>query len=500
MAKINMSKIAAIALAGATALSTVVMSASATLTKSDDGKSVSGTVYKVVTVITDTDGIETPVTQWYTTESAAKTAAGEDGTVTTVNVTSVGSTVYISGGIVYDTETEGATAYKTTGSTTTTTTPSTNTAATPNSTYRYYSSTIYYSRSSGFYYPNLAALQNVEGTNVEYFSYTTSTPYSSTNRFFDPETGKYTSTPTEYGYAVTASSTITTVYRVNNKYYRTYSEALAAANNIAGYVYATTTDTTGNYFSHTTGKYYTTYNAAYAASGYNVNNIDVLSNSYDDYYNYYYGLYGDYYNYYGSYGYADPYYYYWLNKNNSSSSSSKDTTTATIGNKKGWTSIAAYLKKVSTGSSVTVDMNNETVIPSSVTSAIKGRNVTVKFVLDNGVTFTVNGKDVTTAKDVDIDTTYNTKSISTKLIKAAYKKNDAVSSAQLSIDAGTLGFTSDLTVKFSSKRSGYKAKLYRYNSAKNSLQLVDTATIGSTGKCNFDKVTKGGEFVIVIYK
>ena len=145
-------------------------------------------------------------------------------------------------------------------------------------------------------------------------------------------------------------------------------------------------------------------------------------------------------------------------------------------------------------------MNDETTVPASVLAAIKGRNVTVKFVLDNGATFTVNGKDVTSAKNVDIDVTYNTKSISKKLIQTAYSKNDAVSSAQLSIDAASLGFNSDLTVKFSSKRAGYKAKIYRYNASRNSLVLVDTATVGSNGKTTFDNITKGGEFVVVLYK
>jgi len=511
MAK-NISKIAAIALASATMISTFAMNASAVLTSSSDGKSVSGTVYKVDIKEKDSNGIEKTTTTYYTTEEAAKTAltaAGSTAKPTEVNVTTIGKTIYVAGGIVSTKESTGAAKYTTTGSTSTGTTTGGNvTYTTPSATYRTPSDTVYYSALTGFYYPNLAALQNVEGVHTDYSAYTATTKHSSTNRYFDPVTGMYTSSSANsYSYAVSGTSTTdsTAVYKVGSYYYPSYNAAYSAANGNTSLIswVKDYTSLPSNYFSEVTGTFYSSYAAALDASNGYSDKVTVFNGAYYDYYDYYYYYgYPYYYDYYGYYGYNDPYYYYFLNKNNSSSSSSssKDTTTATLGSKKGWKSIATYLKKVSAGSSATIDMNKETVIPSDVMSAIKGRNVTLKFVLDNGVTFTVNGKDVTTAKNVDIDTTYNTKMISTKLIKAAYKKNDAVSSSQLSIDAGTLGFNADLTVKFSAKRGGYKAKLYRYNASKNSLSLVDTATIGSTGKCNFDNVTKGGEFVIVIYK
>lgn len=506
MAKKNISKIAAIALAGATAFSTLAMTVSADLNLSTDGNSVSGTVYKYVYNKKVGEGITQPVTVYYTTKEAAAAAKeATNGTYSSVSVTTVGTYVTVSDGVVTKVESGTTGAYKTTGSTSTGTTDTSTSISTA---YRYATDTVYYSTLTNTYYPNLAALKYAEGSHT---SYTTSKPgiaYSSTNCYFDPTTGVY------YSYPLSSAS-----YIVSSSSNATYSTPLSS------YRYPSTY----SYYSYDTGMYYPNLNALKSVEGSNATYKTVVpataysstycyfnpitgsytssalnSSSYSvDYLYYYYGSdYYNYYSYYGYYDYTDPYFYYFLNKDysSSSSSSSKDTTTATLGTKTGWTSIAKYLKSVASGSTATIDMNSETVVPASVMSAIKDRNVTVKLVLDNGVTFTVNGKDVTTAKDVDINTTYNTKSISTKLIKAAYKKNDAVSSAQLSIDAGTLGFNSDVTVKFSAKRSGYKAKLYRYNAAKNSLQLVDTATIGSTGKCNFDNVTKGGEFVIVIYK
>ena len=376
----------------------------------------------------------------------------------------------------------------TTGSSTGTTTGSTTNSSSvglPVATYRTASDTAFKSTVTGYYYPNLSALRSVE-PNATYTTSSVAVPYSSTNCYFDPVLGYYTSANTTgYAYVVSKGtvSEETAVYKVNGYYYATYTAAYNAANGNSNLIQLWKDYTTlpSNYFSQVTGSFYSTYADALKASGNNASRVTVFNNASIDDTNY-----------------LDPYYYYWLNKQQSSTS--KDTSSATLGKRTGWTSIANYLSKVSSGSSATIAMNDETTVPASVLAAIKGRNVTVKFVLDNGATFTVNGKDVTSAKNVDIDVTYNTKSISKKLIQTAYSKNDAVSSAQLSIDAASLGFNSDLTVKFSSKRAGYKAKIYRYNASRNSLVLVDTATVGSNGKTTFDNITKGGEFVVVLYK
>lgn len=384
------------------------------------------------------------------------------------------------------------------------------TYSTPASAYQTASDKVYYSILTQMYYPNLNALLSVEGSHIYYYFITPSVPYSATNCYFDPHTGLYNPNPSALNsYKVTGTTSTTdetAVYLVNGLYYASYTTAYNAANKDASKITYVRDYTTlpSNYFSQVTGLFYTTYQLALTASN-NIaarvvvfNNAPTYGNSYYDY------LYGSLYNngYNGLYGlnYNDPYYSYWFNAYGGSSSNSKnDTTTATVGNKKGWNSIASYLQKANTGSSIDIDMNEETTIPDSVLSAIKGRNIDVTFVLENGVTYEINGKDVTTAKDVDITTKYNVKNISSSLVKAACKKNNAVSSAQISIDEGSLGFTADVTVKFAAKRAGYSAKLYRYNSSRDSLVLVDTATVKNSGKCTFNNVTKGGDFVIVLY-
>jgi len=278
----------------------------------------------------------------------------------------------------------------------------------------------------------------------------------------------------------------TAVYKVGSYYYPTYSAAFNAANGNEDIItkirdYAVLPY---DYFSQVTGSFYSKYADALKASNNEASKVTVFNNASTST---------------GNENSLDPYYYYWLAKQQGGTTV-KDTTSATLGKRTGWTSIANYLSGVSNGTSATVDMNKETTVPSSVLGAIEGKNVTVKFVQDNGASLTVNGKDVANAKNVEIDVTYNTKSISKKLIQNAFKKNGAVSSAQISIDEGSFGFESDLTVKFNSKRAGYSAKIYRYNSSRNSLQLVDTATVSNSGKTTFDGITKGGEFVIVLFE
>lgn len=275
----------------------------------------------------------------------------------------------------------------------------------------------------------------------------------------------------------------TAIYKVGDKYYYTYSSALSAAGgNEKSVLFVSDYVTPGNYFSSVTGGFYSTYNDALAASGNNTSNVITINGTASN----------------ENANTYDPYYYYFMNKNNASTSTSKDTSTVTAGNVKGWTALTKAIKNVKSGKSVTVKMNDETVVPSTFLAAIDGKNVTTKLTLDNGVVYTVNGKDIASTKNVNIETEYNTKNVPSKLVKAAYKKNDAISTAQISIDAGSFGFEADVTIKFNKKRAGDKAKLYRYNESKNSLQLVDTATIGSNGKTTFDGVTKGGDFVIVV--
>lgn len=507
MNKKTLGRIAAASLAAMTAVSAMGVSASAMV---GTGGVASGSIYQVTITETNSAGVTSTTTKYYTNETTANAAINGlgQGVAVTKSETTVNS-IFGNGTVIYVSPNGEITRNNTAGDKYTVSGSSSGTSSGTSSSngvsYPYQSTTykVYYG-SNGKWYPNLGSLYAAGATYVS----EKNSGYNATSGYiyFNVVDGYYTNTPSDQTVTIVGTSTAYDnynhhdydtydVYRVNGTYYPTLSAALAAAANnyslitkVADYSRPQT-----NYFSKTTGKYYSTYSAALAASGNSASNVHVFNYYSDNYYN---GYYDGYY-----YGYGDPYYYYWLQKQNSkddTTSTSNDTTTATVGNRKGWTAISKYLSSLKNGSSVSVSMNYETTIPSTVTSAIKGRNITVKFVLKNGVVFTINGNDISTASSIDIDTTYNTSMIPTKLIKAAYKKNDAVSNAQITISNGSFGADADVTVKFATKRAGCTAKLYRYNSAKETLSLVSTAKVQSTGKCTFGDVDKGGNFVIIL--
>ncbi|MBP1548499.1 MAG: hypothetical protein J6A05_00715, partial [Oscillospiraceae bacterium] len=277
MAK-NISKIAAIALASATMVSTLAMTVNAL--DVTDGKAT-GAIYKAVVTTTLSNGATQTTTTYYTN----KTKVPEGATVTTItDITSVtefkkGTSIYINPDGSITTTDNGTDAY------TTASKPSTSTGGTvsngsvvyttPGVSYRTPSDTVYKSDSTGMYYPNLSALQSVEGAGATYTSYTASTKYSSTNCYFDPTTGLYSNKGnTTYSYLInggsssTSASDSTSIYKVGNYYYPTYSAAYSAANGqstLITWIKDYTTAPT-NFFSEVTGAFYNTYAAALNAS------------------------------------------------------------------------------------------------------------------------------------------------------------------------------------------------------------------------------------------
>ncbi len=368
----------------------------------------------------------------------------------------------------------------------------------------------------GYYYPSYAAALaaasqgNYSVSNIT--PYTPSQGWTSTYTYFSYKTGEFYSSSTIIGsagsndyYTVTAKGTSSSTYTytvtrykssATGKYYLTAAEASAAG----GTVTTSTTNSNGYaWYNLSTGLFYSTEGYAKEASN---NSADVIYAPNYGYYNS--SAYYDNYYYYGSY-YNDPYYQYFYNKNNSTSTSTSTSTATTtavstepvISGTKivGWTSIVNNMSTYA-NKTLSIKMNESTQVTKSVLAAAKKNNVTLSLTLPNGVIWTIKGSDVATAKTISLDTTYNTQNIPTSLVSKA--KKGAVASAQFTIGQNTtLGCDADVTVKFSKSRAGKSVKLYRYNSAKNTLVLVDTAKITSTGAATFT-VAQGGDFIAVI--
>lgn len=360
---------------------------------------------------------------------------------------------------------------------------------------------------------------------------------SNTKEYYYLNGTTYTSNYSYYGYYSTYT----------NKYYTTYSAALSASNNNPAYVryaYYKAYNGSGNYYNSSTNTWYTTLSAALSASGNSsYTNVSYTGTNFYVYYNsatgkyyassaeaqnadstgtvttysvsntapskteytygsvvtdYYYDNYNYYYNYYGY-----PYYnYYYYNYNYKKTKASEGVPYVKgYPRYNSWTNLTSYVKKIKSGNKLTITMNGEDTVPSSFLSALKGKNVTVVFELDNGSSWSINGKNITSAKDVDLTVQYNiTDGVPVKLVKAAKKKCDAKTAAQFAVsDSYTaLGFTGKCTVKFSSDYAGSFAKAYVYDSDSNSLKLVSKSMVDSDGYASFN-ASEGGIYLVVIF-
>ena len=376
--------------------------------------------------------------------------------------------------------------------------------------YGYYGQ--YYSSYTGKYYSTYSDAVNASNGNSAYVTYVGGYYNNYSGYYYSSYTGKYYSS---YSAALSASKgnasyvvAVGNLYNekstlVNGSIYKYYYNGVAyptlqAAKEAGGTVgvdiyysnYGKSNDT--SYYYYYNGTYYGSLEAAKKAGGTALGE-DITYVPYNYYGNAYY-----------NYGYIDPYYAV-----RNGLFDKKDTTvsnkTAEDGepyiygrkNRAGWSTIIKYINAASKGDNIKVDMNGANTVSKDVLAALDGKNVSVTFVLDNGVKWTVNGKNVDTAQDMIIYTQYNIDFIPSKLVNKASK--DAVSKAQIGISNNydSFGSEASVTVKFAAKRSGCTAVVYRYDPDANSLKGIAKAKVQSDGSCTFS-VTAGGPYLIVL--
>ncbi len=365
---------------------------------------------------------------------------------------------------------------------------------------------------------NSSSYVRYAGSSATYYYYSSVTglrysTYSAALAASGYDSSKVSSVPYYYYYGYETGS----IYRYyyNGTYYASVADAQKAGGTSLGtdiFYVPNGEPAPTTYYYHYQGKYYGSLQEAINAGGTSLG-TDITYVPYNYYnnpsYYYYNGTSNPYYYYNGYYygGYYninDPYYVYNKLFNNSSFSSSSEKTAKDgepyIYGKKtkaGWDTIVKYVNAASSGATITVDMNGCNIVDEDVLSALDGKNVSVTFVLDNGVKWTINGKKVSTPKDITVYTEYNIKYIPTSLVKKATK--GAVGQAQIGVSTNfdSLGSKASVTVKFSTKRAGCTAVAYRYDPDSNSLKGVSKSKVQSNGNCTFS-VEAGGPYLIVL--
>lgn len=481
--------------------------------------------FMAVNASADTDNLYYYNGYFYEYPLDAYNAAGNPGYVLTVSKSKVSTTnmpvKYMANGVAYDTpaeaESQGGVDVLNHARYTGTYNPNSGSSTTP-------SAGLWYSLITRKNYSTYDEALKASGGLSDYVTYVGSSHTS--GRFYSSYTGRWYST---YQAALNASNgnanyvteiiggTGTTVPGTIYKYYYkgvaypTLDAAVAAGGTVGVDIYYSSVGSTGdktNYYYYN-GTYYGSLQAAINAGGTAVG-VDISYVPYGYYGTPYYYYNGYYYNgyYYNGYYYngslIDPYYSYRqiLNSNKNTSTSTKEAEDGEPfmygkKTKAGWDTIVKYINAASKGANLAVDMNGSYVIDKSVLKALDGKDVSVTFVLDNGVKWTINGKKVTDPQDITIYTEYNIQYIPENLVKKA--ASGAVSKTQIGVSTSfdDLGTDANVTVKFSKKRSGCTAVVYRYDPDTNSLKGVSKAKVQSNGNCTFT-VDAGGPYLIVL--
>ena len=160
--------------------------------------------------------------------------------------------------------------------------------------------------------------------------------------------------------------------------------------------------------------------------------------------------------------------------------------------------LIGQIQSAADGATISVNISaSEEVIPASVFEALKGKNVTLEFHLENGVIWRVNGTKITEAKEIDLGVTLNTANIPETVLKTI--TDDGISyEMQFSLDfAGDLGGTFELAIPVGSKGAGLYGNLYYYNPAKRALEYMQTDTVAESGMVTYS-FTHASDYVIAV--
>ncbi len=226
----------------------------------------------------------------------------------------------------------------------------------------------------------------------------------------------------------------------------------------------------------------------------------------------------------------DPYYTYWNQRlydlyNTNTTASYKPTTTAQqttsttktsaeiieapVSTTTTATTTTSTPKTTATTTTVTTEANTEKVtevvaadnasyiISGSNLANARAKNTTIKIKPAKGVYFYVKGEDVNSATSINMRFTSGTKNIPTALTAAVSKNVNKTYSFTVGENVKWPASAS-LKIKFNKKNANFIAKLYRYDTNKGMLVLVNTATVSSNGYVTFNNIDHGGDYFLTL--
>ena len=186
-----------------------------------------------------------------------------------------------------------------------------------------------------------------------------------------------------------------------------------------------------------------------------------------------------------------------INHNDSHSDSDSDGNKEPVikeGELSGWNSIENYIKD-DKKENLTVEMKNNTVVPGSLFKTIRGKDIQVSFLVEDGIEWIVKGEDIPETdpdkeqkewKDIDLKVTKNTDAVPSEAIDPLLKSED-ITTIPISLNyEGEFGFTATLRMDLGSKNAGRTANLFYYNPKNGELELQEIGIVDKNGYSSFE--------------
>ena len=146
--------------------------------------------------------------------------------------------------------------------------------------------------------------------------------------------------------------------------------------------------------------------------------------------------------------------------------------------KKGWDAVNDLIKASKEKDTISITLNGAKVLPASILSEIKGKDISLNLDMENGFIWKINGTSITAETPADIDLSVTNKA---EYIPAALYSLISTNQNDFGFHLGRSGafdFPAVLSVKADGSCAGLMANLFWYDVENGVLQCIQTVTIG----------------------
>ena len=146
--------------------------------------------------------------------------------------------------------------------------------------------------------------------------------------------------------------------------------------------------------------------------------------------------------------------------------------------KKGWDAVNDLIKASKEKDTISITLNGAKVLPASVLSGIKGKDISLNLNMENGFIWKINGTSITaeTPADTDLSVT-NTEEYIPAALYSLISTNQNDFGFHLG-RSGAFDFPAVLSVKADASCAGLMANLFWYDAENGVLQCIQTVTVG----------------------